>query len=782
MVFLPIDIGGLAAWYDAADASTVTGATPVTQWNDKSGNARHLSHSTAGPDCVAASNLIRFNGGSSSSASGDYLNLPSMTARTVFALFKALHPQTAANRYHALLGHVANSETLYIDLPAGTPASYGIRPKGGLNKVSLNGGGWIAQTTADTTVPVSFTLAGDIIGVEYASDRTSLIYVGGAGNNGGPTWRPNWDLAELLIFSRTLTTAEKEKVEGYLAHRWSRADLLPSGHTYKSAPPGSAASLSPAPAVHGHGAGSPALSAAGTLAVGNAVHGHNATAPVISAVTVNEIAAHRIFQRLGGTADIMLAGSYAGVVPARIEARVLQGTTVVKNWSTLGAASIAAGAWSGTLSGVPQGGMYRLEVRAVGGAGQATAAAGGVNQWGVGDIYGLIGSSSAERWFTIGAGYAPDPLLKVYDNGWAAPGTTGAAAITFGNQAIADGGVPVAIMDYGVGGTKLNQWISSANANYAAFRSALTAVGPIRAVIAVVGMNDARASEIASQASHGANWRTLIGHLRADAGDSNLPVLIWGAQRSAEAGMNDQQFGWMRMAEHDVGQDANVRLAVTTVDLPLATDNLHLSESGMVTAARRMARAAGAILNGTGLEWRGPEASQATRVDDTHSDVTLTHNGGTDFGPASGITGFELSTDDFASLKAVSSAVRQSARVIRLTHASTGSAAAKLRYQYGAAPNVAGAVNDNAALPLPLNPGWTALNVLSGVVLLPGNGALATAGANPVLTAQPAHWLEPVACLHELGGITPGLSAWRLSPPSQVLRAWADGRVISVAG
>lgn len=781
MAFLPTDISGLAAWYDAADAASITGAAPVTQWNDKSGNGRHLSHATLGPDHVSGSQLMRFNGPASSVAAGDYLNLPAMTVRTVFALFKALRPQTASNRYHALLGHSANTESLYIDLPAGTPASYGIRPKSGLNKVSLNGGSWIDQTTADATVPVGFTLAGDIIGAEYATGRTGFTALGGAGS--GPVWRANWDLAEVVIFDRTLTTDEKQQIEGYLAHKWGRADLLPSGHPYKSSAPGSAVTVDPAAAVHAHSGGSPTASVAGALAIAGAAHAHIAAGATLSAISFSDIADHRIFQRSGNAADITLGGGYAGALPADVQARVLEGAVVVKGWTTLAGAMIAGGSWSGTLTGVPQGGMYRAEVRARDGGGNVIARASGTHGWGVGDIYGLIGSSSAERWFTIGTGYSPDPLLKVYDGGWAAAGTTGAAAVTFGNQAIVDGGVPVAILDYGVGGTRLSQWMLTGNANYAAFRNALAAVGPIRAVIAVVGMNDARAGGIASQAAHAANWRTLIGNIRSDVGNPALPVLIWGAQRSAEAGMNNQQFGWLRNGEHEVAGDPGVTLAVTTVDLPLATDNLHLSEAGMVTAARRLARTAGALFLSTGLEWRQPEAVGASRVDDNHSDVTILHRGGTDFAPSSGITGFALSTDDFGTLTAVSAAVRQSANVIRLTHASTAGLNAKLRYQYGAAPDVSGAVKDNGVLPLPLSPGWTALDIFAGVQLAADAGVCAIAGTGPVLTGGVAPVaLEPDDAIHFLNNDILTLFAWPGGALGRTLKVAADPRGISVTG
>ena len=44
--FNPKSISGLYAWYDAADASTITQATGVSAWADKSGNGRTCSQAT----------------------------------------------------------------------------------------------------------------------------------------------------------------------------------------------------------------------------------------------------------------------------------------------------------------------------------------------------------------------------------------------------------------------------------------------------------------------------------------------------------------------------------------------------------------------------------------------------------------------------------------------------------------------------------------------------------------------------------------------------------------
>lgn len=45
------------------------------------------------------------------------------------------------------------------------------------------------------------------------------------------------DLAELIVVPAALSTADRQKVEGYLAHRWGLSESLPADHPYKSAPP-----------------------------------------------------------------------------------------------------------------------------------------------------------------------------------------------------------------------------------------------------------------------------------------------------------------------------------------------------------------------------------------------------------------------------------------------------------------------------------------------------------------------------------------------------------------
>ena len=54
---------------------------------------------------------------------------------------------------------------------------------------------------------------------------------------GGPTSYFNGSLSELLVFSRTLTTAERQQLEGYLAWKWNLVSKLPTTHPYYKFPP-----------------------------------------------------------------------------------------------------------------------------------------------------------------------------------------------------------------------------------------------------------------------------------------------------------------------------------------------------------------------------------------------------------------------------------------------------------------------------------------------------------------------------------------------------------------
>ena len=56
------------------------------------------------------------------------------------------------------------------------------------------------------------------------------------------SWNPgyqslNGDVAEFVVFTSTLSDADRDRVHGYLAHKWGQTASLPGGNPYKTTAP-----------------------------------------------------------------------------------------------------------------------------------------------------------------------------------------------------------------------------------------------------------------------------------------------------------------------------------------------------------------------------------------------------------------------------------------------------------------------------------------------------------------------------------------------------------------
>lgn len=110
-------------------------------------------------------------------------------------------------------------------------------------------------------------------------------------------------------------------------------------------------------------------------------------------------------------------------------------------------------------------------------------------------------------------------------------------------------------------------------------------------------------------------------------------------------------------------------------------------------------------------------ATTASRLTTTTTQVDLVHSMGTDFTPATGITGFEVSNDNGGTWVSATGA-RLDADSVTLTHVALGTTERLIRYQFGKDPDVSSSVFDNGTLTVPLN--YTPSNlVATGEVSLP---------------------------------------------------------------
>ncbi len=227
------------AWYDAADASSITASGgSVSQWNDKSGNGNHATQSNSsiqpvtGSKSIGGKNVIDFE-----TSNNQSLVIPSIDVigKEVWAVFIMDDYTTTSSQL--LLGGGGNvqigvnSSTQSLRLwSAGNPYSADTKSTANIPVTTPTLAAWLAHT--DTK---KFSING-------ALEVTNNTYQGGSMNatNIGRGQYATMDgaIGEIIVTSSELSTEDRQKIEGYLAHKWGLQANLPAGHPYKISAPG----------------------------------------------------------------------------------------------------------------------------------------------------------------------------------------------------------------------------------------------------------------------------------------------------------------------------------------------------------------------------------------------------------------------------------------------------------------------------------------------------------------------------------------------------------------
>ena len=344
---------------------------------------------------------------------------------------------------------------------------------------------------------------------------------------------------------------------------------------------------------------------------------------------------------------------------------------------------------------MPQGGWYNVQVRFGDDAGVVSN---GSNRWGVGVTVFMIGQSNMDHMKTVSSSPpTANSLVAMHASGsWAAPAGNGLIAL--GNTLSSTLSLPVGLIEYAVSGTAIDAW-DPGSAWTTASAGLASAGGDCEAVLWHQGEQDAingtsKSSYKASLGAVYAQCRTATARSAAD-----LPFLVGllglvtDPPHSTET---DATWHAIREAHLEFCAETDgAILAGGFIDLA-HTDDLHYSAAAYETFAARCAQTILFLLGEASYSGAGPRLSSAT-ISGTTVRVRIVHDGGGDFTPASGITGFEV-FDDGAPVSIVSAA-RQDANTIALELGSEPAGVVTLRYQYGEAPDVAGLVKDNWALP-----------------------------------------------------------------------------------
>lgn len=236
--FTPVQIPGCTLWLDAADRSTLTlSGTTVTTWTDKTGNGFSAT-GVNGVSYSATSNGVAF-----SSNSSQYMDLSDgcfPTGNSSYTYMLIFTP-TTTNQVQLITGGNNNGGE-----------KFGLRTTsgGGLNTY------WFGYDLATSN---TFTANTRTFGATYyqsgggrsvwlnfiqgASDTPGTRNQGSGNNNLG-TLGPNrafesydGQFHEILVFSNSLSTGDRQRMEGYLAWKWGMTSSLPSNHPFKRTKP-----------------------------------------------------------------------------------------------------------------------------------------------------------------------------------------------------------------------------------------------------------------------------------------------------------------------------------------------------------------------------------------------------------------------------------------------------------------------------------------------------------------------------------------------------------------
>ena len=226
--YFPLSIAGCTMWLDGADSSKVilNGST-VSQWTDKSAAGNNATQPTGGNQPSYSASGIVFAG-------NQWLITPidvNPTAESFFIVFK-----TTNNLAEIFSGTNANAREVLIVGGVMYLSKYGTNPVG----LTPNGGSVSTNTITlfDYQYTTSFVTL-NLNGLQTGSGTPPVTYSGtGTSYIGSSTYATNnmyGTIYEIIYYNVSLTTNERQQVEGYLAWKWGIT--LTNTHPYYSAPP-----------------------------------------------------------------------------------------------------------------------------------------------------------------------------------------------------------------------------------------------------------------------------------------------------------------------------------------------------------------------------------------------------------------------------------------------------------------------------------------------------------------------------------------------------------------
>ena len=263
-----------ALWLDANDSGTVIqGGGAITTWNDKSGNGRNAiadGNPTYSATGMSTSKPAVQLDGTGDAFVSSITGIGSFNALDVYMVMQSTAAAAAdLNTAHFWgWGNLGGASGPYPGSTALALLSITGNLAGELITVNAVGGisgGQLGSSTysraantaqivnsRNSTTGTSLFTNGSAVTLGLASGITtstntapssiaytvdSNLHIGAVRSSGNLAYSPAIKYGEVIVSSTLLSTLDRQKTEGYLAHKWGLTANLPNDHPYKTVGP-----------------------------------------------------------------------------------------------------------------------------------------------------------------------------------------------------------------------------------------------------------------------------------------------------------------------------------------------------------------------------------------------------------------------------------------------------------------------------------------------------------------------------------------------------------------
>ncbi len=229
---LPTDITSLRVWFDAADTKSLTfSGTTFLEWIDKSGYGYNATVSSNAYATYSNSSLYFNNSYYTTTYPANPFN------ETLFIVFAK--PVLANNVTNTVIGSQTGGRE--IGIGSVTTSQFAVM-NAGIATASITDVGTVVANTmtfgvsqitnGNTQVQLNGGAFAPSVPLSFSAGKTTDL-----GRENGTSFGYVGFVYEILIFNVSLSTAQRQLMEGYLAWKWGLQGRLPANHPYKSAKP-----------------------------------------------------------------------------------------------------------------------------------------------------------------------------------------------------------------------------------------------------------------------------------------------------------------------------------------------------------------------------------------------------------------------------------------------------------------------------------------------------------------------------------------------------------------